>query len=1022
MGGCCCVRRYSPSVNYRHVLWWMTFPTVASCGRFFLLSRVAVESLLLMAEFVAVGAGVVSAAATVWQAKNTSQKDKTKSSKDLETIHKDLNEAMKILCAIRDDHEDALKRCSARKRRTMTYNDWVEKVRKVEGEVDEINKKYERRSQKSKIKLKLDAGSKLRKEMENKSSDVVSLCDMGAQLRDILVEKEPAQIVKMNAPDIKKYLSLQNPLEEILDFLRIDKVQGIRIRGLVGTGKTTIMQNLNNHEMVVENFELVIWVNVSTEKNEKNLSVEQVQKNIVQRLKLNIGDASGVDEIAFTIREELRDKKYLLLLDDVKEDLEFDQIGIDLNNKNGSKIVLTTTVDGVCNSIVDRVVEVKPLTPPEAWKMFKNILSHSNHRDDQAIERIMVQIVDYCGGLPLVIKTVANAFKLRDSLQSWSNGFNSLRLWPEKRDDAMKALYKLLNFCSGQLNGAQKDCFFYSAIYPEDCDIHIDRLLDCWAAEDLCGDSTDAKHVRDYGPVILEDLKKVSLLEESARKEYVRMHKLIRRAALFHLSATGEYKHLVKTGESMQEPPDGEQWEQKKWISLVDNELETLPESPDCSMLSTLFLQENPYLRIMPNLFFEHMRNLRVFNADSTRIVSLPSSVSNLSSLKVLYLNGCTDLVVLPSQIGVLEKIEVLDMRGSGVVKIPPEIENLCLLRRLLVSFPSFGSNNDTQIVLHNCNTISKISKLEELVIDVRSYNQLGNDMQNVVIDKIAAKLTKLTTLKLCYEGGVEDDVIKLVAGTPVFRVDKADAFMCFVQRISRSKSFQVFIGCSSPTPPQIPNFRLYDRYLSYCNGQGSSATILKVLAKIEAFELVNHNELEHVSDFGTTSLDKIRGCLIEGCNKIKAIANKVDGPFLPNLEELYVKILPALESIWKGPVPLGSLNKLRTLKIEKCSQLKDLFSETGNGGLSLNFLRNLRMLILVDLPNLSRICAYESFEWPALEKLQIHACPNLIELPFNKDSATRLKSVEAEQSWWDTLQWQDPEVKEILQPSCSLG
>ncbi|KAM7477911.1 hypothetical protein LguiA_026124 [Lonicera macranthoides] len=185
---------------------------------------------------------------------------------------------------------------------------------------------------------------------------------------------------------------------------------------------------------------------------------------------------------------------------------------------------------------------------------------------------------------------------------------------------------------------------------------------------------------------------------------------------------------------------------------------------------------------------------------------------------------------------------------------------------------------------------------------------------------------------------------------------------------------------------------------------------------------LVNHNELEHVSDFGTTSLDKIRGCLIEGCNQIKAIANKVDGPFLANLEELYVKILPALESIWKGPVALGSLNKLRTLKIEKCSQMKDLFTETGNGGLSLNFLPNLQMLILVDLPNLTRICAYKSFEWPALEKLRIHACPNLIELPFNKDSATRLKLVEAEQSWWDALQWHDPEVKEILQSYCSLG
>ncbi|KAM7477912.1 hypothetical protein LguiA_026125 [Lonicera macranthoides] len=86
----------------------------------------------------------------------------------------------------------------------MTYNNWVERVRKVEGEVDEINKKYERRSQKSKFRLQLDEGSKLSKQMENKGCNVVSLCGEGRQLPDILVEKEPVQIVKMNAPDIKR--------------------------------------------------------------------------------------------------------------------------------------------------------------------------------------------------------------------------------------------------------------------------------------------------------------------------------------------------------------------------------------------------------------------------------------------------------------------------------------------------------------------------------------------------------------------------------------------------------------------------------------------------------------------------------------------------------------------------------------------------------------------------------------------------------------------------------------------------
>ncbi|KAM7478738.1 hypothetical protein LguiA_026951 [Lonicera macranthoides] len=839
-----------------------------------------------MADIVAAGAGVLTAAATVWETHNAAEKDKSKPSKDLETIHADLNEARILLCSKRDDHEDMLKRFSARKRRTKTYSSWIDRVGKIEVEVDEINQKYEKQKcRKSKINFKLDKGSELGKEMEIKTEAVRRLYEVGRQLTDILVEKEPEPIVKMKAPDITEFSTLQKPMEDILAFLSNDKVKGVRVRDLVGVRKTAIMQNLNNHEKLAEVFNLVLWVNVSTDKDKENLSTGQLQLALVRRLKLNVEGCTDNNEVACAIREELRDKKYLLLLDDVKEDLEFDQIGIDLNDENGSKAVLTTTMDGVCNSIVDRVIEMKKLTLGEAWKMFKNVVSqNSNCRVDQRIERIMYRIVQYCDGLPLVIKTVANAFKMRDNVQSWSDGLNSLRLWPEKQDDAMKELYKLLNFCSGQLKGAQKDCFFHSAIYPEDCDIDIDCLLSCWAAEDLYGEVDDVKKVRVYGP--------------------------------------------------------------------------------------------------------QHMENLRVLNMDSTRIVSLPSSLSKLIHLKVLCVNGCTELVLLPSEIGELRNIEVIDMRGSRVEKIPEEFKNL-QLRRLLVSLSNFGCRNDDKIVLRNCNFISKISSLEELIIDVKSYKHLCSKMQNAVIDKIAASLTKLTTFKFCFEGGVEDDVIKLVAGIPTFSFPRINVLMSFVKRIDTLGSM----------------------YLRYCNGSGSTSTILKVLAETEAFELVNHPELEYVSDFGNASLPKVRGCLIEGCNQTRAIADKVDSPLLPNLEELYIKVLPLLKCIWKLlPVPFGSLYKLRTLKIEKCFQMEELLVEPGNNAtVYRDFLPNLETLVLADMPNLRRICAYGSLEWPALEKLQINGCPNLKELPFNKDVAKMLHSIQAEQSWWDALKWQDP-------------
>ncbi|KAM7477946.1 hypothetical protein LguiA_026159 [Lonicera macranthoides] len=57
-------------------------------------------------------------------------------------------------------------------------------------------------------------------------------------------------------------------------------------------------------------------------------------------------------------------------------------------------------------------------------------------------------------------------------------------------------------------------------------------------------------------------------------------------------------------------------------------------------------------------------------------------------------------------------------------------------------------------------------------------------------------------------------------------------------------------------------------------------------------------------------------------------------------------------------------------------------------------------------------ICAYESFEWPALEKLKICGCCSLRKLPFNKDNAKNLSSLKAEEKWWEAMLWQDCAVK----------
>ncbi|THG09691.1 disease resistance protein At4g27190-like [Camellia sinensis] len=959
--------------------------------------------------------------------------DKISASNSLEQIHGTLNDAVKRLLAKRDDCQNRLQR-HKNKMPTNTYKNWVCRVLKIEEDVKDFETKFEKENKGSRVWHVLSR-SEFCQEMKDKCERVLKLLEESNQLGEYLVDQPPKPVEVMGAPEIQKFQTFQMHVDNILNLLRNDKVKGIRIHGMVGSGKTAIMLSLNNHKEVGNLFDFVIWVKVSTEGSKENLSTEQLQRAIVRRLKLDMEITSDTYEVAKRISEDLKGKRYLLLLDDVKQDLNlYDLLGIS-ESTNGSKIVLTTRFGHVCSLIVNRVIKVNCLSQDEAWKMFQDILGCPVLKDHRKISQLAWKIVNKCGGLPLVIKMVASDFRMRNSEDQWVDGFNNFRNWPDMKHEGMGELYKLLSFCYNNLNSEQKNCFRYGALYSEDSDIPIDCLLECWAAECFLGSNDDADECRINGRSILQHLKNVSLLDEGLTKGYVRMHKIIRQVALHD----GECKLLVKTNEALRKPPDKKYWLEKNWISLIDNELQTLPDCPDCSVLSTLFLQKNLSLNTIPALFFEYMETLTVLDLCCTGIVSLPQSISKLISLKVFYLNGCRYLAELPSQLEGLKHLEVLDFRGSGIKSIPSFIEKLMCLRRLLVSF----TDNTFSRVASNCKVISKLFALKELIIDVKApRKQWSVKMLNATIEKIVP--VKLTTLQFRFSDETVD-IIKLEASTTYICVPNADILRIFIKRDDLCfASFQVCIGCHS-TCPTIPMSYQYERYMK-C--ESFNPTVSELLAKADAFELVNL-PAENLMKF-FKSMDQVRGLLIESCNAIGTIVDgnsTINSPVLPNLEQLYIKNMPMLKSILEGYLPFGSLCKIKTLVVSDCPMLINIFSrglvqqlsgiqqlevedcfeieeivmEFENTGMDPFVLPNLEKMTLHNMPKLRSIWANESLEWHSLKELEIRGCPNLSRLPFNKENALNLRSIKSEQDWWNALQWQRNEVKEHFQQYCTF-
>ncbi|KAK9287392.1 hypothetical protein L1049_015810 [Liquidambar formosana] len=144
--------------------------------------------------------------------------------------------------------------------------------------------------------------------------------------------------------------------------------------------------------------------------------------------------------------------------------------------------------------------------------------------------------------------------------------------------------------------------------------------------------------------------------------------------------------------------------------------------------------------------------------------------------------------------------------------------------------------------------------------------------------------------------------------------------------------------------------------------------------------------------------MNQMRGCLIKRCDEIETIidGNTITTGVLKFLEKMYIENASNLERIWEGPVHFESLVLLTTLTLQKCPKLKKLFS---NG--MIQQLSELQHLTLEECSEIEEIIMESENVG-----LDSNALPRLRTLlPFNNDNATKLGSIECEESWWNNIQ-----------------
>ena len=655
-----------------------------------------------------------------------------------------LKQGLQGLLALKEDKEREVQR-NRQKDTSSAYRSWNTSVLETADKVNCLIAKYERERETSTWFWKR---SSLSTEMEKRLAEVQQLAEKGHSV-DFLVDKPPDRVLKVfDAPEIMGYQTLQNTLEKTIDLLQSSKTKTIGVYGMKGVGKTAVMQNLNNHDVVAELFDIVIFVRLSADHTDQEL-----QCKIAKRLKVDTEVINDPEEVARRIHEELQNKKYLLILDEVVDEINLSQLGIPCND-NHSKVVMTAQHSQICTlNGADRSIKVGLLSRDEAWKMFRNIVGPAIDYPD--IPEIARRVCDKCSCLPLLIHKIARSFRLKKSASSWRVGLEDLEeRWPDYENEGVNELYSFLTFCYDELKDENKQkCFLYASLYPANHKVYTDNLVECWAAQDFLGDVNDTRKyqkARDRGHTILEHLTDISLLDKGKQMLYVTINDCMKQLALHFSSKYPESTSYVLTREKLDEAQESLSWQNARWVSMIDINLRDLPTNQDCSMLLALLLQKNPDLSMIPQLFFKkHMRNLLVLDLYGTGIRELPSSISKLTGLKGLYLNDCKHLRRLPRAIRSLELLEFLDIRGTKLNFISSHIGYLANLRCLRIPYIKDGDQNEDQAVDIDSRAILRLTKLEELIIEVVSYQDWCRDAENVMA--MLASLEHLTNLQCSF-------------------------------------------------------------------------------------------------------------------------------------------------------------------------------------------------------------------------------------------------------------------------------
>ncbi|KAH0981749.1 hypothetical protein GBA52_008926 [Prunus armeniaca] len=492
-----------------------------------------------------------------------------------------------------------------------------------------------------------------------------------------------------------------------------------------GVGKTTMVREIREIIKRLEGtnklFDEVMLATVSA-----TINIKTIQTEIAESLGMKFIEESQSIR-AQRLHERIKQKKILIILDDVWSELKLKDVGIPCGvgpttNQvhEGCKILLTSRNEEVCKVMgcKDDIFGVQALNKEEAWELFKATVGESldNNHDLSHVAKL---IVDECKGLPIAIITVGKALLPSNGKHEWNTALQELKnSLPENIPGMEPEVYSCIKLSYDKLSSDEvKSCFLLCCLFPEDYDIPIEYLVRYGSGRATFRNTNTIKDVRNKVHSFIGQLKRRCLLLDSHKKECIKMHDIVRDVAI-SIASKDPHRFMVRSFDA-EGGGGGRPGVQKvtnqehcSAISLIDVKLdENITDGLECPKLELLQLKNSSSSSEYSN-HFKRMKELKVLAFLKVNMSSYLASKKSLllgepKCLHTLCLEDC-NLGDISHVIGGLENLEILSFARSQINKLPREIGHLHKLRMLDAT-----DCDGLEEIPHG--VLSNLRKLEEL-------------------------------------------------------------------------------------------------------------------------------------------------------------------------------------------------------------------------------------------------------------------------------------------------------------------